>query len=113
MENKISVRDRGFLYGDGAFEGLRSYNGRVFRLKEHIDRLYETMHTLMIDPKMSKKQMTDAVVATLRANKIKDGYVRLVVSRGDGDLGICCRWASAIQPLSAGTTPRRLASRLS
>ena len=85
---KVSVFDHGFLYGDGAFEGVRSYNSRIFRLKEHIDRLYETMHTLMIDPRMTKKQMIDAVVATLRVNKIKDGYIRLIVSRGEGDLGL-------------------------
>ena len=59
---KVSVFDHGFLYGDGAFEGIRSYNCRVFRLKEHIDRLYETMHTLMIDPRMTKKEMSDAVI---------------------------------------------------
>ncbi|MDE2028414.1 MAG: branched-chain-amino-acid transaminase, partial [Candidatus Omnitrophica bacterium] len=85
---KVSVFDHGFLYGDGAFEGIRSYNCRVFRLKEHIDRLYETMHTLMIDPRLTKKQMADVVLATLRANKIKDGYIRLIVSRGEGDLGL-------------------------
>jgi len=85
---KVSVFDHGFLYGDGAFEGVRSYNGRVFRLEGHIDRLYESMHTLMIDPRMTKKEMIEAVVKTLRANKIKDGYVRLIVSRGDGDLGL-------------------------
>jgi branched-chain amino acid aminotransferase len=60
----------------------------VFRLEQHIDRLYETMHTLMIDPRMTKKEMIEAVVKTLQANKIKDGYIRLVVSRGDGDLGL-------------------------
>ncbi len=87
-EAKVSVFDHGFLYGDGAFEGIRSYNGLVFRLKEHIDRLYETMHTLLIDPKMTKKQMTDAVLATLKINKFKDAYIRLIVSRGDGDLGL-------------------------
>ena len=85
---KVSVFDHGFLYGDGVFEGVRSYNGRVFRLEQHIDRLYESMHTLMIDPGMTKKDMIEAVVKTLRANKIKDGYIRLVVSRGDGDLGL-------------------------
>ncbi len=85
---KVSVFDHGFLYGDGGFEGIRSYNGLVFRLKEHIDRLYETMHTLLIDPKLTKKQMMDAVVATLKANKLKDAYIRLIVSRGDGDLGL-------------------------
>ena len=70
---KVSVFDHGFLYGDGVFEGVRSYNGRVFRLEQHIDRLYESMHTLMIDPGMTKKEMIEAVVKTLRANKIKDG----------------------------------------
>ena len=84
----MSVFDHGFLYGDGAFEGIRSYNGRVFRLNQHIDRLYETMHTLMIDPGMTKKEMIEAVVDTLKANKIKDGYIRLIVSRGEGDLGL-------------------------
>ena len=85
---KVSVFDHGFLYGDGAFEGIRSYNARAFRLKEHIDRLFETMHTLMIDPRMTKKEISEAVITTLKANKIKDGYVRLIVSRGDGDLGL-------------------------
>ncbi|MBI4309233.1 MAG: branched-chain-amino-acid transaminase [Candidatus Omnitrophica bacterium] len=87
-EAKISVFDHGFLYGDGAFEGIRSYNGLVFRLNEHVDRLYETMHTLLIDPRLTKKEMTEAVVATLKANRLKDAYIRLIVSRGDGDLGL-------------------------
>lgn len=85
---KVSVFDHGFLYGDGAFEGIRSYNGRVFRLKEHLDRLYTTLHTLMIDPGMTKNEMIAAVVSTLIANKIRDGYVRLIISRGEGELGI-------------------------
>ena len=85
---KVSVFDHGFLYGDGAFEGIRSYNGLVFRLNEHIERLYETLHTFLIDPKMTKEQMTKAVVDTLKINKIKDGYIRLIVSRGEGDLGL-------------------------
>ncbi len=85
---KISVFDHGFLYGDGAFEGIRSYKNRVFRLKEHIDRMYETMHTLMIDPKMTPKEMTKALIDTLKVNKISDGYIRLIVSRGVGDLGL-------------------------
>jgi branched-chain amino acid aminotransferase len=88
QDARVSVFDHGFLYGDGAFEGIRSYNCRVFRLNKHIDRLYETMHTLMIDPRMTKKAMSDAVVSTLKANKIKDGYIRLIVSRGEGDLGL-------------------------
>ncbi len=85
---KVSVYDHGFLYGDGAFEGIRSYNGLVFKLKEHIDRLYETLHTLMIDPLMTRAEMINAVISTLRVNKLKDSYIRLIVSRGEGDLGL-------------------------
>jgi len=85
---KVSVFDHGFLYGDGAFEGIRSYDARIFRFKQHINRLYESLHTLMIDPRMTKNQMMDAVVKTLQANRIKDGYIRLIVSRGEGDLGL-------------------------
>ena len=92
---KVSVFDHGFLYGDGAFEGIRVYNGLVFRLKEHIDRLYETMRAIALDPRMTKKEMTDAVTATLKVNKLKDGYVRLIVSRGDGDLGLDPRKCTA------------------
>ncbi|MBF0491126.1 MAG: aminotransferase class IV, partial [Candidatus Omnitrophica bacterium] len=88
QDAKVSVFDHGFLYGDGAFEGIRSYNGVVYRLKEHIDRLYESLHTLMIDPKMTKALMIKAVVDTLKENKLKDGYIRLIVSRGEGDLGL-------------------------
>lgn len=84
----VSVFDHGFLYGDGAFEGIRSYNSLVFRLDEHIDRLYETLHTLMIDPKMTKKQLSKAIVDTLKANKLTDAYIRVIVSRGEGDLGL-------------------------
>ncbi|MBI3314792.1 MAG: branched-chain-amino-acid transaminase [Candidatus Omnitrophica bacterium] len=85
---KVSVFDHGFLYGDGAFEGIRAYDGLVFRLKEHIDRLYETMQALSLDPRMTRKEMIKAVVATLKTNQLKDGYIRLIVSRGDGDLGL-------------------------
>jgi branched-chain amino acid aminotransferase len=85
---KVSVFDHGLLYGDGAFEGIRAYSGVVFRLKQHIDRLYETCHTMMIDTGLTKKEMIEAVVKTLKANGLKDGYVRLVVTRGDGDLGL-------------------------
>jgi branched-chain amino acid aminotransferase len=84
----VSVFDHGFLYGDGAFEGIRSYNSLVFKLQEHIDRLYETLHTLMIDPQMTKKQMSSAIVDTLKANKLTDAYIRVIVSRGEGDLGL-------------------------
>jgi branched-chain amino acid aminotransferase len=85
---KVSVFDHGLLYGDGAFEGIRAYSGVVFRLEEHIDRLYETCHTMLIDTGMTKKEMIAAVVKTLKANGLRDGYVRLVVTRGEGDLGL-------------------------
>ena len=85
---KISVFDHGLLYGDGAFEGIRSYNRLVFKLEEHVDRLYETMHTLMIDCLLTKKQMIGAIIDTLKKNNIKNGYVRVVVTRGEGVLGL-------------------------
>jgi branched-chain amino acid aminotransferase len=85
---KVSIFDHGFLYGDGVFEGIRSYKGLVFKLKEHIDRLYESAHTIMLKMPMNKKQMIDAVIKTLKANKLKDAYIRLVVTRGPGDLGL-------------------------
>ena len=85
---KVSVFDHGFLYGDGAFEGIRSYHRLVFKCQEHIDRLYETAHTLMIKIPLTKKQMIDAIVDTLKANDLSDGYIRVVVSRGEGDLGL-------------------------
>jgi branched-chain amino acid aminotransferase len=85
---KVSVFDHGLLYGDGAFEGIRAYSGVVFKLEEHIDRLYETCHTMLINTGMTKKEMIAAVVATLKANGLRDGYIRLVVTRGNGDLGL-------------------------
>jgi len=85
---KISVFDHGFLYGDGAFEGIRSYNHRVFKLKEHIDRLFETCHTLLLEVPLSKEKLMQAVIDTLRANNLKDAYIRLIVTRGEGDLGL-------------------------
>lgn len=84
----VSVFDHGFLYGDGAFEGIRSYKSLVFKLKEHVDRLYETAHTLMIKIPLTKKQMIKAVVDTLKANNLKDAYIRVIVTRGEGDLGL-------------------------
>jgi branched-chain amino acid aminotransferase len=85
---KISVFDHGFLYGDGVFEGIRAYHSVVFKLDEHLDRLYETAHTMMIDIALTKKQLAGAVVDTLKANKITDGYIRVIVTRGVGDLGL-------------------------
>ncbi len=84
----ISVFDHGFLYGDGAFEGIRSYRRLVFRLKAHVDRLYETMHTLMIDIPLTKEQMIQAIVDTLNQNNLDDAYIRVIVTRGVGDLGL-------------------------
>jgi len=85
---KISVFDHGLLYGDGVFEGIRSYNRLVFKLKEHIDRLFESAHSIMLKIPLDKGQMIKAVVATLKANALKDAYIRLVVTRGEGDLGL-------------------------
>ncbi len=85
---KVSVFDHGFLYGDGVFEGIRSYGCLVFKLKEHIDRLYESAHSITLKVPMAKKQIEKAIIDTLKANKLKDGYVRVVVSRGAGDLGL-------------------------
>jgi branched-chain amino acid aminotransferase len=85
---KISVFDHGLLYGDGVFEGIRSYNSLVFKLKEHIDRLYESAHSIMLTVPFSKEKMMEAVVDTLKENKLKDAYIRLVVTRGEGDLGL-------------------------
>ncbi|MDO8730188.1 MAG: branched-chain-amino-acid transaminase [Candidatus Omnitrophota bacterium] len=87
-EAKISVYDHGLLYGDGVFEGIRSYGSLVFKLKEHVDRLFESAHTILLKIPMTKKEMMEAVVATLKANKLTDAYVRLVVTRGTGDLGL-------------------------
>ena len=85
---KISVYDHGLLYGDGVFEGIRAYNGVVFKLKEHIDRLYRSAHAITLQIPLTKEEMINAVVETLRKNKMKDSYIRLVVTRGVGDLGL-------------------------
>jgi len=85
---KVSVFDHGFLYGDGVFEGIRAYNCLVFKLKEHIDRLFESAHTIMLEIPLTKKEMINAVIKTLKANKLKDAYIRIIVSRGEGDLGL-------------------------
>jgi len=85
---KISVFDHGLLYGDGVFEGIREYNRVVFKLKEHIDRLYRSALVITLKIPLTKEEMTSAVVETLRRNKLKDSYIRLVVTRGVGDLGL-------------------------
>src|SRR4030095_10565821 len=85
---KISVFDHGLLYGDGIFEGIRAYNGRVFKLKEHIDRLYYSAKAILLEIPMSHAEMMRAVVETCRQNTLRDGYIRLVVTRGAGTLGL-------------------------
>jgi len=85
---KVSVFDHGFLYGDGVFEGIRAYNGKVFMLDEHLDRLYNSAKSIWLTIPLTKEQMKDAILQTLRANKLRDAYIRVVVSRGEGDLGL-------------------------
>jgi len=85
---KVSVYDHGLLYGDGVFEGIRAYNGVVFKLKEHIERLYRSAHTIMLQIPVKKEEMIRIVLETLRKNNLKDAYIRLVVTRGVGDLGL-------------------------
>ncbi len=97
---KISVFDHGLLYGDGVFEGIRSYNRLVFKLKEHIDRLFESAHSLMIEIPLSKEGVIKAVIKTLKINHLGNAYIRLLVTRGEGDLGLdprkCAGHASII-----------------
>ena len=85
---KISVFDHGLLYGDGIFEGIRFYNGRVFRLKEHLDRLWDSARSICLDIPMSHGEMTEALLETIRKNDLRDGYIRLLVTRGVGNLGL-------------------------
>lgn len=87
-EAKISVFDHGLLYGDGVFEGIRSYNGLVFKLKEHLKRLWESAHTLMLEIPLSQKEMQSVILETLKRNKLMNAYIRVVVTRGVGDLGL-------------------------
>lgn len=84
----ISVFDHGLLYGDGVFEGIRSYDCLVFRIEEHIDRLYRSAEAIELEIPMAKPEMTEAVIKTLKENGLKDAYIRLVVTRGIGDLGL-------------------------
>jgi branched-chain amino acid aminotransferase len=84
----ISVFDHGFLYGDGVFEGIRAYSGRVFRLDEHVERLYRSAKAIMLDIPLTVAEMREAILETCRRNNLANGYIRVVVSRGPGDLGI-------------------------
>lgn len=87
-EAKVSVFDHGLLYGDGVFEGIRSYRSRVFKLDEHLERLFLSAKAIMLNIPLSKQELKDAVIETMKLNNIKDGYVRLVVTRGTGGLGL-------------------------
>ena len=87
-EATISIFDHGLLYGDGVFEGIRSYGGLVFRLSEHIDRLFESAKAIELKIPLAKDELIDAIVKTLKANNLRDAYIRLVVTRGSGDLGL-------------------------
>jgi len=85
---KVSVYDHGLLYGDGVFEGRRSYSGKVFRMEQHLDRLWDSAKAIWLTIPMTKQAMADAVNDTLKLNGITDGYIRLVVTRGAGSLGL-------------------------
>ncbi|WP_139490298.1 branched-chain-amino-acid transaminase [Brevibacillus dissolubilis] len=85
---KVSVYDHGFLYGDGIFEGIRVYDGNVFKLQEHIERLYESALSIMLHIPMTIEEMMEATCETVRQNQLRDAYIRLVISRGDGNLGL-------------------------
>jgi len=87
-EAKVSVFDHGLLYGDGVFEGIRAYDGRVFRLDEHIDRLYDSAKTIDLAVPITKEEFKEALLETLRRNNLKDAYIRPVITRGKGDLGL-------------------------
>src|SRR3989449_9859990 len=85
---KVSVFDHGLLYGDGVFEGIRAYHGRVFKLKEHIDRLFYSAKAILLNIPLSHAAVTKAVIETCRRNKIRDGYVRHVATRGEARIGL-------------------------
>ena len=85
---KVSVFDHGLLYGDGIFEGIRFYNGRVFRLAEHLERLWDSARSICLEIPMSMPAMTEALLETIRQNDLRDGYIRLIVTRGVGNLGL-------------------------
>jgi branched-chain amino acid aminotransferase len=98
-EAKVSVFDHGLLYGDGIFEGIRFYNGRVFKLEEHHDRLWDSARSIALEIPMSREAMTEALLETIRRNDLRDGYIRQIVTRGVGDLGLNptrCKRASVI-----------------
>jgi branched-chain amino acid aminotransferase len=87
-EAKISVFDHGFLYGDGVFEGIRAYSGKIFRLTEHLDRLYDSAKTIDLQVPISKEDLAAAIVETCKVNNLKEAYIRPIITRGLGDLGL-------------------------
>src|SRR5438874_10097725 len=87
-EAKVSVYDHGLLYGDGVFEGIRVYGGKVFRLREHVDRLYDSARAIKLEIPLTREQTAEAITSTVRANNKQDGYIRTVVTRGAGTLGL-------------------------
>jgi branched-chain amino acid aminotransferase len=98
-EAKISVFDHGLLYGDGIFEGIRIYNGKIFKLEEHVDRLFASAKSILLEIPLSKKETADALHECVKVNGKKNGYIRLVITRGQGDLGLnpyLCKKASVI-----------------
>ncbi len=87
-EAKVSVFDHGFLYGDGIFEGIRAYDGYVFKLEEHLDRFYRSARAINLEVPMERKEMTEVILETLRVNGLDEAYIRPIVTRGEGSLGI-------------------------
>lgn len=103
---KVSVYDHGFLYGDGVFEGIRVYSGNIFRMQEHMNRLYNSAKSILLNIPYTQEELTDIIVGTVARNQVEDAYIRVVVSRGIGDLGLDpynCKQASVVvivEPLS-------------
>jgi len=98
-EAKVSVYDHGYLYGDGIFEGIRAYEGRIFRLEQHLDRLFESARYLMLEIPLSRDELRAAILETVRRCGLRDAYIRPVISRGVGDLGLDprkCRRATVV-----------------
>ena len=87
-EAKVSIFDHGFLYGDGVFEGIRAYGGRVFKLSEHLQRLYNSAKAIALEIPLKEEELKEKILETLRKNNLTDAYIRLIVSRGEGDLGL-------------------------
>jgi len=85
---KVSIFDHGYLYGDGVFEGIRAYNGRIFRLQDHLDRLFDSAKAIDLNPGITKEQMGEIIKETLRKNNLKDAYIRPIISRGKGTMGL-------------------------